>query len=77
MKVRVKLYGLLREKLPRETKGQSVLELPPHSTIQDLLNTLQINSMVKASVNDVLERDLQRELQDGDDVHLFRPVGGG
>lgn len=77
MKVKVKLYGLLRDKLPREAKGQSVIELPPHSTVQDLLTTLQINSMVKTAINDVLVRDLQHELQDGDDVQFFRPVGGG
>jgi sulfur carrier protein ThiS len=77
MKVKVKLYGILREKLPRETKGQSELDLPPQSTLQDLLDTLHITTMVKASVNDELERDLQRELQEGDDVQLFRPVGGG
>ena len=75
--MKVKLYGILRDKLPRENKGQSELDLPPQSTLQDLLNTLQITTMVKASVNDELERDLQRELQEGDDIQLFRPVGGG
>lgn len=77
MKISVKLYGMLREKLPAENNGKAELELPSGSTLEDLLQHLKIDSLVKASVNENLERDFQRELYDGDDVQLFRPVGGG
>jgi len=77
MFVKVKLYGILRDKLPPDAKGLAEIELPLGSTVQDIIKKLQISTMVKVSVNEALERDIQRELQEGDEVQLFRPAGGG
>lgn len=77
MQVNVSVYGVLRDKLPPESKGKATLELPDGSTIQDVLERLGINTMIKASVNEELVRDLSNPLNDGDWLQLFRPVGGG
>ncbi len=77
MKVSVSLFGMLREKLPAEAKGKAVLELAEGSRISDVLHRLDITTPVKASVNEELERDLLRQLHDGDSLQLFRPAGGG
>jgi sulfur carrier protein ThiS len=77
MHIHVVLYSTLREKLPREAKGRTILDLPPGSTLTDLLTALDITIPVKCAVNGEIERDEQRLLQDGDEVQVFRPVGGG
>lgn len=77
MHVNIRVYGMLRDKLPPEAKGKTTLDMPEGSTIQDVLDRLGVNTMIKASVNEELVRDLSHPLQDGDSLQLFRPVGGG
>ncbi len=77
MRVNLSVYGMLRDKLPPEAKGKTTLDLPDGSTIQDVLDQLGVNMLIKASVNEELVRDLSHPLQDGDSLQLFRPVGGG
>lgn len=77
MQIKVVLYATLRDKLPRGNKGVTMLELPKGSTINNILEKLDIDIMVKCSVNGEIARDNTRILKDGDEVRVFRPIGGG
>lgn len=77
MKINVSLYSTLREKLPPEKRGKAEIELSPGSTIRQLLEQLQIHIHVVCAVNGQIETDFNRVLADGDEVRIFRPVGGG
>jgi sulfur carrier protein ThiS len=77
MQIKVVLYATLRDKLPRENKGVTMLELPEGSTINNMLEKLDIDIMVKCSVNGEIARDNMWILKDGDEVRVFRPIGGG
>lgn len=80
MKVKVVLYSMLRERYARESKGRQEVELPGGSSIANLLDNIGIDTdsiAVRCSMNNEIERDFSRVLQDGDEVHFFRPIGGG
>jgi sulfur carrier protein ThiS len=75
--IKVVLFSVFREKLPRENRGRTTVELPENSSIKDLLAKLEINITATCSVNGQLEYDQTTQLKDGDEVQIFRPVGGG
>ena len=77
MLIKVALFSVFREKLPREARGRTTLEMPEGSTLTDLLNKLDIKITAICSINNQLEYDLTTQLKDGDEVYVFRPVGGG
>ena len=77
MQIKVVLFSVFREKLPRENRGRTTVELPENSSIKDLLAKLEINITATCSVNGQLEYDQTTQLKDGDEVQIFRPVGGG
>jgi sulfur carrier protein ThiS len=77
IKISLQLYSILREKLPAEAKGQAVLQLHDGTSLQDLLDELEITRKVVISVNDNHESDLSRQLHDGDRVKIFSSIGGG
>lgn len=77
MKVQLELFSILRDKLPREAHGQTVLELQDGATVEDIVTMLDITRNVVISVNNVHETDRSRRLQDGDNVKMFSSVGGG
>lgn len=77
MQIKVVLFSTFRSLLPPEKRGRTTLEMPEGSTIKDVLATLGINILALVSLNGKIERDFERVLQDGDEVQLFRPVGGG
>ena len=71
------LHSFLREKLPPEMRGRTVLELPESARVEDVIARLDLPEHVLWAVNDKLERDRQRVLQDGDELRFFRPSSGG
>ena len=73
----MQLFSILRDKLPPELKGKTIMHLKERSTIEDLLKELDITRKVVLSVNDVQESDHSRQLYDGDIVKIFSSVGGG
>lgn len=75
MHVRIKLSGFLKEKTP----NGGTLELPAAATIDDVLARLGIQaaSVQSSLVNGKFERNRGRVLQDGDELSLLPPVGGG
>ena len=78
MQVQVKLFSRFREVLPRETRGQTKLDLPDGTTVAELLAHLGITDPVKLiTVNGQREVDLQHPLANGDTLQIFPPVVGG
>ncbi len=77
MNISVKLYGMLRDHLPREAKGRTTLEMPVGSTVADVLEKLAVPGAYMVAVNQGAETDRAVVLQEGDQVRLFPPVGGG
>jgi len=77
MEIHIQLFSILREKLPPEAKGRTVLFLDEGISVQDLLKELKINRRVAVSINDQQELDHSRKLKDGDTVKVFSSVGGG
>jgi sulfur carrier protein ThiS len=77
VRIKVVLFSVFREKLPRENRGRTTVDLPENSTLKDLLAKLEINITAICSVNGQLEYDQSSLLKDGDEVQIFRPVGGG
>lgn len=77
MRVNVVLYGMLRERLAKASRGRLTVELPEGSCLADLRARLGIQSTVGCSINGQIERDPGRVLQDGDEIHIFQSIGGG
>ena len=77
MHIHLQLFSILREKLPREARGETTLDLADGATVGDLLVRLDIRHNVVLSVNDIHEPDKSRLLADGDDIKIFSSVGGG
>ena len=77
MQIKVVLFSVFREKLPRENRGRTTVELAEGGTLNDLLAKLDITIQATCSVNGQIEYDQSRQLKDGDEVQIFRPVGGG
>ena len=77
MKIHLRLYSILREKLPPESKGQAVLRLDRGASLQDLLDKLEISRKVVISLDSTHELDMSRQLQDGDQVKIFSSISGG
>jgi len=77
LKIHLQLYSILREKLPPEANGQTVLQMDDGANLQDLLDELDITRKVTISVNNAHESDMSRHLQDGDRVKIFSSISGG
>jgi molybdopterin converting factor small subunit len=77
MIVNVTLYGILREKLAKETRGKLTLDLPENSVIKDAQTALGIESSITCVLNGRNERDFQTTLKEGDEISFLHPVGGG
>ena len=75
MKIRVKLYGEFRKAAP---SPDFPFELEEGATVKELATKLRLpETMYKmALVNGFRVRD-DWKLKDGDEVHIFQPVGGG
>ncbi len=76
MEVKITLHGILRDYLPRQAKGKTTLTLPEESTIDDVVRQLKIKQTVIAAIDGVRVETTHR-LQDGDELQMFRMVGGG
>ena len=76
MEVKVTLHGILRDYLPRQSKGRTTLTVPDGTSIADLVNQLKIKQTVSAAANGI-EVEVDYVLQDNDDLQLFRLIAGG
>lgn len=77
MKVHLQLHSILRDKLPTEAKGCTVLHLDEGTTLAGILKILDIERKVVISLNDIHQSDYSLEVQDGDEVKIFSAVSGG
>jgi sulfur-carrier protein len=77
--VNVGLYGPLRQAFPDVKLGEQMqVELPDGATIERLVEQLQLPAdQVKVIFVNHRIRDDEYELEDGDRVAIFPPVGGG
>jgi molybdopterin converting factor small subunit len=74
IKIQIRLYGILREKLPPD--GRTELSLAVGSTIGDVIERLAITGHVQTAVNGQI-KPLDTILADGDTIEIFRAAAGG
>ena len=78
MKVILKLYGPLRDKLPREMRGRTELEMADDCVVKDVLAQVDIEwEDVLWAINNEHELSAERALKDGDELSVFTHVAGG
>lgn len=79
MKIRVKLFATLTRHVPSaQSESPLVIELAQGATIEDLIKKLQLPSPeVKVVFVNGRARPLDWPLNQGDEVGIFPPIGGG
>jgi molybdopterin converting factor small subunit len=77
--VSVKLFATLRRHYPDLGIGEAMpVEIEDGATVQDLLQQLALpEDQVKIIFVNGIVRETDDELEDGDDLGIFPPVGGG
>ena len=76
MEISLTLHGILRDYLPRQAKGKTTLSLPPGTTVATVFEQLKIRQTVTAAVGG-FQVENGYVLKDGDDLQMFRMIGGG
>jgi molybdopterin converting factor small subunit len=78
MRVKVKLFGPFREKLPPEMRRMPIeVEVPEGATVQDVANLLGIGNLGAVILINDQEAHRGKQLNDGDVVSFFPPLAGG
>ncbi len=77
--VSVKLFATLRRHYPDLGIGEAMpVEIEDGATVQDLLQKLELpEDQVKIVFVNGIVRETDCELEEGDDLGIFPPVGGG
>lgn len=76
MEIQLTLHGILRDQLPRQAKGKTSLTLPAGATVADVLQQFNLKQSVSAAIGGV-QVESSHVLQEGDDLQVFRMIGGG
>jgi thiamine biosynthesis protein ThiS len=77
IEIHVRLHGALRDKLPHEAKGRTILTLQDGTTVTAVLEQLSLSRRIEVAVNDEIADNRDSSLQDGDRIEIFRPAAGG
>lgn len=78
MRVFLRLYGPLRDKLPRENRGRKWLELSDSATVAEALASVEIDwEDVLWAINEEHDSDPERLLVENQELSVFTPVAGG
>jgi molybdopterin converting factor small subunit len=80
MRIRIKVMGALRSKLPSGSKGNTAqLDLETGATVATALERLGLSTsqVHLVMVNGEMDHDKNRKLNERDEVTLFPPVAGG
>jgi sulfur-carrier protein len=79
IRIKVRVYAGLRRHLPHLGLGESEqMEIPHGVSVGELLDRLGISrAEAKSCFVNNLKQDLDHRLQDGDEVAIFPPIGGG
>ena len=74
MKIKVKLFATLRKFGPDEQE----MEMPEHSTIDDVIRSLDLPQKIALlKIINGEHRPASYPLKDGDELALFPPIAGG
>jgi molybdopterin synthase sulfur carrier subunit len=74
MKVKIKLFASLRQFGPDE----QVIDLPEHTTIDDVVLSLHFHGTIRLlRIVNGEHRPADHILKDGDELALFPPIAGG
>jgi molybdopterin converting factor small subunit len=74
MKVKLKLFAALRQFGPDE----QVIDLPEHTTIDDVVLSLHLPGTIRLlRIVNGEHRPADHLLKDGDELALFPPIAGG
>jgi sulfur carrier protein ThiS len=74
---KVILHAILRDKLPPEAHGRADVEIAEGSTIRDVASKLGLPPGCQCAVNEQLEKNMDRCLENGDVLRFFRASSGG
>ena len=79
MNITVFLHTTLQRQFPNAKAGKLSLELPPGSTLEDLLRRLHIKLDLQNTLLVVNGRNVELDhvLLEGDQVHLIPAISGG
>jgi len=78
MRVELRLFATLRDSLPPENRGVERLELTEDSTVDDVINQLQLpRDQIAVIMINGKKVALDTVLKDNDRLGIFPPVGGG
>lgn len=78
MRVKVKLFGPLLERLPPENRRMPLeLELPDGATVNAVVEALGIGDVGAVILVNDQEAHRGKHLNDGDVVSFFPPLAGG
>jgi thiamine biosynthesis protein ThiS len=77
LQVNVHLHGILRDHFPSDAKGRATINIEDGATVGDLLTQLGIERRVIVAINGNQKSNKTDILQDGDEVSVFRVIGGG
>lgn len=77
VRVRVRLHGALRDKLPPQSKGQTILDMPDGADVSAVLSQLSLRRHIQVAINGEIVENLETIVNDGDQVEVFRPAAGG
>jgi len=75
--IHIRLHGALRDKLPAEAKGRTILTLPEGAAVTSVLEQLSLQRRIQVAVNDEIVDNWDATLIDGDRLEIFRPAAGG
>jgi len=77
MKIKIELMGALADYHPDSKHGFFEFNIGEKSTIDDLLELLNIKRKVNFAVNGDEEKDMEYLLSEGDEVIFFTVISGG
>ena len=77
MNCKVILYAILRDKVPPEAQGRINIDMPDGSMIRDIITKLDLPIDCICTINEHIEKDIDRRVQDGDTLRFFLPSSGG
>jgi len=77
LKIDVRLFGIMRDRIPNAHSGNLIIEMKRGKSVADLRAQLDLADLVGLAVNENVAEDNSLVLKDGDQVHLYTAIGGG
>jgi sulfur carrier protein ThiS len=77
LQIDVRLFGILRDRVPNAKSGYLKIEMGNGNSVADLLAKLELSGRVGIAVNENVIEDNSQILISGDQIHLYTAIGGG